>query len=308
MIQWLTKNSGLKLISLALAIGLWYYAVGEEGIEVTRSIPLEIKVKNPHMSIFQTSTRNVQVTFRAPRSLLSSLATQEMKAFHEIGSEAEKAGDYSFRLEAREIEPRTLQTRVIKIEPEVIQVSLDELIVQKLAVKPEFTGDPAFGYKINPEEIQLNPNAVLVEGPKAQLEKLDSIKTEKVDLVGRIRAFRRTVQVQLPQNLKLLSEPLIEVYVPIHEEYAEKNFEKMPVKVMEGPGQNRKVEISPAEISFTVKGSKKQVEELVAQKILLYADLAGLDNGEHEVPVQIMLPENMSLKDAKPLTVKVNIK
>ena len=82
MIQWLTRDWGLKLISLLLAVGLWYYAVGEESIEVTRVVPLEIKITNPQMSILETSTRLVQVTLTAPRALLSDLASAEIRAVH----------------------------------------------------------------------------------------------------------------------------------------------------------------------------------------------------------------------------------
>jgi YbbR domain-containing protein len=308
MIQWITKDWGLKLISLVLAIGLWYYAVGEEGIEVTRPVPLEIVVKNPQMSVQKTSARSVQVTFVAPRALLSELASQEIKAVHEIGAELTNAGDYSFRLEPREIKLDSLQIRITKIDPEVIQITLDELIVQKLAIEPNFNGEPAIGYKVNKDEVQLNPNSVLVEGPKGTIEKLQSIKTEKIDLVGRIRSFRRSLGLELPSNLKNLSETLIDIYVPVHEESDERRFDKIPVKILGAPGRSEKVEVTPAEISIDLKGSKKQFEKIATDKILTYVDVASLGPGEHVVPVKLVLPEDISLKEDKPLMVKVSIK
>ena len=57
MLKWLTHDWGLKLISFILAVGLWYYAVGEESVEVERTIPLEIEVMNEQMSVLDSSVR-----------------------------------------------------------------------------------------------------------------------------------------------------------------------------------------------------------------------------------------------------------
>ncbi len=302
----LTHNWGLKLVSFFLAVGLWYYATGEEGIEVTRFIPVEIRVENAKMSLLKTSTRSVQVTFMAPRALLSDLTSEAIKATHKIESKIDKAGDYSFRLEPGEIQLRTPQIRVVKIDPDVIQVSLDELIVQKLAVKPHFLGEPAFGYKVNQNYIQLNPNAVLIEGPKAQLEKMDSIKTEKIDLVGRVRSFRRTLTLDLPVNLKAVSEDLIDVYIPIQESYDEKKIEGITVKTLGGAGKE-KVTFDPALVDLVLRGPKKQFEGLIASKITAYVDTSEISSGEHELPLIVILPDGVTQKDAKPALIKVKI-
>jgi hypothetical protein len=101
MMMWFTRDWGVKLVSLILAIGLWYYAVGEEGIEVPRIVPLEIQVLNPQMSVLRSSTKAVQATFVVPRGLLSDFASEDITASHAIDRSADKAGDYSFRLEPR---------------------------------------------------------------------------------------------------------------------------------------------------------------------------------------------------------------
>ncbi len=308
MVNWLTKNWGLKLISLLLAIGLWYYAVGEESIEVTRTVPLRVIVKNPQMSILKTSARAAQVTFVAPRALLSDLTREGIRAVHEIGGEAKKAGDYSFRLENREIKIQNPQIRVTKIEPEIIQLTLDELIVQKVPVKPNFVGEPAFGYKVEESQIEISPNAVMVEGPKGQIEKIDSIKTEKIDLVGRVRSLRRTVTMDLPENLKLLSEPYIDIYVPINEASDEKNMDNIPVKLVTGTSASRKAEVQPPAVSLVLRSSPKRFEALKPQDILAFVDISSLPQGEHALPVKVVLPEGVTLKEDKPVTVKVIVK
>ncbi len=300
MVKFLTENWGAKLVSLVLAVGLWYYAVGEQGIEVTRTIPLEIKLEHEKLSVVGTPTRVISVTLQAPRSLLANLTSEEMKAEHHV-KKISSPGDYSFRPEARDIRLPSEQIRVVRIEPEVIQLKIDEVIVQKLEIEPEFLGEPAFGYRVETGEIQLDPTAVLVEGPKSQLEKLGKIKTQPIDLVGRARSFRKTIRLVMPAGLSVITESLIDVYVPIRELIAEKTFEKVPVKILGLAGSFSRILVEPAEVTVVLHGSPKDLEPLEAKAVSAYVEISGLAEGTHEIPLQFFLPPGIFLKENPPV-------
>lgn len=303
--NWLFKNWSSKLVSLILAVGLWYYAVGEEGIEVTRSIPVEIKVEQENMRVVGKPIRVVLATLQAPRALLANLASGELKAEHII-KKVQAPGDYSFRLESREIQLPSEKIRVVKIEPEALVVRIDEIIVQKLEVEPVFLGEPAIGYRLDPAKIQLDPRSVLVEGPKSQLEKVDKIKTQPIDVVGRVRSFRKTVRLAEEPGLKLLSESWVDVYLPIEEVVGERMFEAVPVRVLSKAGPAIPASVVPTELNVILRGSAPSLEKLEAGQILLYADVSELAEGSHEVPLQLVLPELTSLKEPLP-SVKVTL-
>jgi len=308
MKNWLFHNWGLKIISLVLAIVTWYYAVGEENIEVMRVIPLKIQMSSKQMTVSELSTKAVQVTLSAPRALIVNLASQDIQAVHKIGPEIKTAGEYSFRLEPAEISVPSFQIRVVKIVPEVMTVKLDELIVQKLEVEPDFVGEPAVGYKLLSDELRMDPNAILTQGPKGVLEKMKSAKTAPIDLVGRIRSFYRTVEVKLPPGVKPMSESLVNVYIPIREEFGEKEFKDVPVRTLRSPAASGVVDLIPDKVTLVLKGSKLYLEKLTPETLLAYVDLADLKKGDYDLPLQVVLPENVSLKDREPIKIKAAIR
>lgn len=302
---WLTENWGAKLVSLILAVGLWYYAVGEEGIEVTRTVPVEIKLEDEKMSVVGNPTRVVLVTLQAPRSLLANLSSEELKAEHRI-KKVENPGDYGFRLEPREIRLPSEKIRVVKIEPEVIQVKIDEVIVQKFEIEPVFLGEPGFGYRVDPAEVQLDPRAVLVEGPKSQLEKYGKIKTQPIDLVGRSRSFRKTVRIVQEPGVKVLTESLVDAYIPIREVVGEKTFEQIPVRVLGLPSPSSRISVKPNQVTLVLQGPPQELEGLESKAILAYVEISELPEGTHELPLKTLLPQAIFLKENLPL-VKVMI-
>jgi YbbR domain-containing protein len=305
LIQFLTRNWATKLVSLVLAVGLWYYAVGEERVEVTRTIPVELKMEKEKLSVVGKPVRLVLVTLQAPRSLLANLASEELKAEHPI-KKVEGPGDYSFRLEPREIRLPSDKIRVVRIEPEVIQVKIDEMIVQKLEIEPVFLGEPAFGYRIDLERVQLDPTSVLVEAPKSQLENLGKIRTQPIDVVGRVRSFRKTVRLAEEPGMKLLSESLVDAYVPLEEALAEKTFENIPVKVLGSADSFSRLAVESAEVNLVLQGSPKTLEGLQSGDLLAYVEISGLEEGTHNIPLKTILPEGTFLKETPP-TAKVTI-
>ena len=59
---------------------------------------------------------------------------------------------------------------------------------------------------------------------------------------------------------------------------------------------------------FVLKGSKRDLEKLSSQDLLAYVDLTGLKKGDHELPLQVVLPEALSFKEKQPILIKVVIR
>lgn len=303
---WLTEQWGLKLISLVLAVGFWFYVVGEESIEITKTVPLEIIPPSEKLSVVKSSTYFLEATLHAPRNLMSAFSSVNITASHRIEG-TQNPGDYSFTVSYNDFSLPAPTIRIVRVFPSVVTVTLDELIVKKLPVEVEVAGEPAFGYRIDKEQIELDPNTVLVEGPKEALEKMDVIKTEPVQLVGRVRSFRRTIKIQQPNGIRVIGDGIAEIQIPVKAEYAEKEFTDIPVKPLGSPALNHYPVLQTPQISIALKGPQALVDKLAPKDFLAYADVGGLKEGAYDIPVQFVLPSDIVLKNETP-TVSVEIK
>lgn len=296
---WLMENWGLKIISLLLAVGFWFYVVGEESIEITKTIPLEIQPPNEKLSVVKSSTSFLEVTFQSPRHLFSALSSGSISVRHKIEG-VQKAGDYSFHVGLGDFSLPAPEIRVVKIFPSFVTVSLDEVIVKKLLVQVELVGEPAYGYRVDQEMIELDPNAVLVEGPKAVLEKMDTIKTEPVQLVGRVRSFRRTVRIRQVSEIKVVGDGITEVQIPIKPEFSEKELSETRVRALGVPSVDTYARLLTDRVTVLLKGPLALLDKLTPADLFAYAEVEGLKEGVHEVPVKLILPADITLKDESP--------
>ena len=303
--EWFSEHWGLKLVSLLLAIGFWFYAGGKEMVEVTRSVPLRIETESDRFSVASRSVSSIYVRLQATRGLLSVLSSGDVTAFHRV-SGINQAGEYSFRLGPADIKVPSEEIRVTGIFPETTNVTIDETIVKKLSVQPNFVGEPAYGYKVLKDKVEMDPNAILVEGPKAKLGQLDSIKTEPIELVGRTHSFRKLTRVVLEPNLRATTDTIIDVFVPIREEYSDQTFADISVKPLGLPEIGSYAVLETKTISFDLKGPKEELQRLVTDGIFVYVDINNLSTGAHEVPATFILPDTVSLKGDPPV-VKLSV-
>ena len=297
---WLTDHWGLKLVSLLLAVGFWFYVVGEESIEMTKTVPFEILPSTDKLSVVKSSTSYLEVTFQSPRHLFSALSSSSITARHKIEG-IQNPGDYSFNVQQSDFSLPAPEIRVVKIFPSFVTVTLDEVIVKKVPIKVDLMGDPAYGYRVDQEAIELDPNAALVEGPKAILEKVESVKTEPIQLVGRVRSFRRTARIHSTSEVRVTGDGITEVQIPIKPEFSERELAGVQVRSLGRPSPEHVARINNAEMNVTLKGPRAVLDQIEPDKLLAYVEVEGLKEGIQDIPIKFILPQDVMLKEDPPL-------
>lgn len=180
----LLENLGLKVLSVCLAVFLWAVVVGEQKVEVTMTIPLEIKDVPRELVLVNEPPDSLEVRLRGPKTLVTTLAPREVTFEGLPKSFVEGENLIVVRPESVRV-PRGIQ--VVEATPRRIRVLLDAITVREVEVSPRIEGTPAKGFVL--KRVTSSPSRVRITGPKSELRQLTRIYTLPISLEGQAVSF-----------------------------------------------------------------------------------------------------------------------
>lgn len=211
--QALAKNWVLKLISFCFALFLWYFVVGEDKVDLTVSIPVEIINLPADLTISNQYKKDLEVTVNGPRGLVRNLSQQHISRPVDLakatpGAKVIKNTADSIRL------PRGV--RLIRVRPTDIILQLDKQIEKDITIQAVTTGKVPKGYEL--ASIRIEPPALPVAGPQAVISPISSISTEPIDLADLTKSSVLPVALQLSSAIRdLVGEPIATAHIDIKE-------------------------------------------------------------------------------------------
>jgi diadenylate cyclase len=200
--RYVFHNLGLKLISLALASGLWLAVARDPVAEVAVDVPIEFHNIPQNLEISSENIPRAQIRLRGPERVVHRLQPSDVYA--EIELSGLKPGERTFDLTAQQIhEPAELE--VVQVVPSQLHLVFDTRLARQVPVQPRVVGSFAPGYGI--ERVEVDPPNIAISGPKKHVEAVESAITDPVDVSGAINraTFSRHAYV---------SDPLIQVASP----------------------------------------------------------------------------------------------
>lgn len=211
MYRRLTENLFLKLLSLAFALILWFFVMGEQKQEVSYAVPLAIKNLPANLMVANEIPSQVDVRISGPRTLLMNLDPKDLGIAVDL--KGLQPGVTSFRrLEELFNLPGAL--KITRLSPSFVDVRLERIKDKKVPVKLVVSGAPAPGFELR--EIQLAPAEVLVEGTEGELKNVAQVDTDPVELEGVRDSFSLIVPIDYRGRYTYLKEDrTVEVHVTI---------------------------------------------------------------------------------------------
>lgn len=200
--HYILHNLGLKLLSLALAVGLWLAVAGETVSEVAIDVPIAFHNMPANLDISSENIPRAEILLRGPQRNIRHIQPSDIYA--EIELSAAKPGERTFDLTARQVHhPHELT--VVQVIPSEVHLVFDLRLVRDVPVQPHVTGTAGEGYQVG--QIQVDPPTVKIAGPKRRVEAVDAATTDALDVSG---AMDRRSFVRHPY----VTDPLIQVATP----------------------------------------------------------------------------------------------
>jgi len=200
--RYILHNLGLKLLSLALAVGLWLAIVRDPDAEVAVEVPIEFRHFPENLEISSENIPQAQIRVRGPERIVRRVRASDVHA--EIDLNGARAGERTFDLTAQQVRaPRDLE--VVQVVPGQFRLTLDIRMTRELPVHARVMGNFAAGYSIG--HVVVDPPSISVVGPKKRIEAAEAATTDLVDVSG-------TVDRNTFVTNAYVSDPLIQVAHP----------------------------------------------------------------------------------------------
>lgn len=300
----LPKNLVPKLVSLFFAIFLWYFVVGEDKIDTTVYVPLEITNLPQDLIISNQFRKQIEVTVNGPRGLVRSVSSQHITRPVDLtnatpGSHVIKNTPETIKL------PKGIQVQ--NVRPANITLTIDRLIKKELPIKPVLTGNVASGYEV--EAFVAKPPTLGLTAPASTLENEVFLLTEQIDISGKKASFSTQVPLDVKEKItELIGEPIISVQILIREKLVTREFSGIPIEL------NHDAERTTYRLDHHQVDIRAELPHQLASKdaqnfhfkAILEAD--SLSPGRHELPVKIISdPPGIKILETIPAMIRINI-
>lgn len=280
--RFFTENKLLKLISLAIAVFMWFStSTQEERSRTLENVHLKVINRRDDMIVTHVPLKVVDVRVRGPWSLITDLDPDTMAVT--IDATGLAPGNHLIWLSQANVNtPPAVE--VLRIDPPSIPLQVEPKLRRIVPVRPHLrmeTLPPAQTLL----ESRVIPPTVELSGPASVVNRVQELETEPIDLsqVGSSATLSALLLMPAPN----MAATPTEVQVVIHlDRWVEKRLTGLrltpPARAI---GQMTQT------LSVTLAGPQSLLDKIRASDIIVKLDVAKLPKGEHEVSPAIELPE-----------------
>ncbi|HET9316055.1 MAG TPA: CdaR family protein [Vicinamibacteria bacterium] len=282
----------LKLISLGLAVLLWYVIAGEKTSEMGLSVPVELQNFPQDLELTGEPVNAVEVRLRASPGIIQRLGPGDVSARIDVKGASE--GERIVHLTGDSIRV-PFGVRVVKISPAIITLNFERTQQKSVPIRPRMLGRPAAGFEI--AEVTALPAEVQVLGPKSRVNDVESAYTEPISVDGARSDVIERVAIGIEDPLlRIQGTPRVEVTARVREVHGTRTLEGLPIALRGAAGTLR-----PAQATVVLTGPAAALEKVSADDVKAYVDGAAARNGL-PAPVAVELASGLAGVTVKEFT------
>ena len=209
MLRALVGQWQLKLLSLALAVGLWLFVASTDPREIMLAVPVEYIGLEGSLTVEGPRREAVDVQVHAPRWAAAAVSPATVRVQVDVARLRE--GDNLVPLQPDAINVPA-GVRVIRVAPGWVT----RTVTRSVRVVPRILGRPAFSFVVG--RVVVEPSIVQIKGPRTTIESRTAVETLPVDVSGRREAVTLTVGLELPDSVVAMERRAVQVTVDIRPE------------------------------------------------------------------------------------------
>jgi YbbR domain-containing protein len=200
--KYVLKNLPFKLVSLAIAVMLWWVVGRDTAIEIPMTVPLEFQNAPSNLEITSDYPFQAQVTLRGPEHLLQEVRPSQVHALLDL--EGAGPGERTFDLSSSQVQaPHNV--KVVQVVPAQFHINFDRRATRTVDIQPRVIGTLLSGYGM--KEPVAVPAKVTIVGPERRVNTVVTAMTDPVDATGVVGSATFTTHAYV-------ADPLVRVQTP----------------------------------------------------------------------------------------------
>lgn len=257
--------------------------------------------------VSQSITPNT-VRITGSSSLISSIDT--VKAVVDI-SGMNSSVSMTLPISLYDIDDNLLPMDGLEFSKTEVDYTAEIQMTKNVPVKYSLSGSVEEGYVV--ESTQLSEDYVTLAGSPEQINNIQEIVIPsdmlKVSSLTADKTFAIDLTQLVPNGVNIVSNKTVQVNVKVVSTYSrELTLELSDVQMKNLSTEKSYVASAGGTINVKVKGGKKIVDALSNADIKMSADLSGLKEGTHTVPITFVLPEGCKISENYTMKVEITIK
>lgn len=198
MRKFLLRNLGLKIVSLALAVLLWFSLSGQRRERVSERgyvIPLTVVNLPSDLVISSPLPDSVDIRLKGAFTAMRGADPAKMEAVMDLSGAT--PGEKIYKLSADDINaPEDLE--VVSLNPASVRLRLEKTAVRRVKIVARILGGNALF------ESRIEPPLATVWGPETLVLKTETIPTDPISVAGRGTEFTASVTLSPEPGLRVL--------------------------------------------------------------------------------------------------------
>jgi len=195
-------NIALRLISLGLALALWFAVAAEKSAEAPIEAPVEFQNVPEKLQVVGDVPHRVEVWVRGSPGLVQRLRPGDVYARVDLADA--RPGPQTVFIGAKDLKV-PYAVSVVSISPSSFSFALEPTLQKRLTVKARLEGHPANGFRVG--AVKCEPEVVVVTGPESRLKPLDGLSTLPVMVEQAQMTLVREVGLDMPDALVRMVDP-----------------------------------------------------------------------------------------------------
>lgn len=261
------ENSGLAVLSVVLAFGLWIVVTDAENPTTTRGFGDDIPVQAirvPPDVALAGPIQPVRVRVTVADDVFDSLTAADFEATVDL--DGLTVGEYELPVQVRPLTSRG-GLRVEGVFPDTVTVVLAPLASKSVPVVVLVDGAPPAGFTMSAPEPR--ESTVFVSGAQDQVDQVTQV-VARVDVEGRTESLNQAVRL-IPQDFRgflvdgvSVDPPITDVHITIEQQRFTRALAVVPEVIGEPASGYNVVDVAVSPPTVTVQGSRAFIERAVS--------------------------------------------